>query len=156
MRWIFFVPLVAVVALYSCEEKIGSRTLIDNYSRSECISVRFGPGIHPPTRTWDYTLTTREGIAVQVSGAEMPGGRIDVRYAPNGRDEVAADAGDYIYPDDVRFDPASEQLYIRASGSPATSKRFETWLFEYDVPRHRQTKHAKVDPNVLPPECQIK
>jgi hypothetical protein len=34
----------------------------------------------------------------------MPGGRIDVKYLSDGKESVAADTGDYIYPADVRFD----------------------------------------------------
>ena len=115
--------------------------------------MRFGPGISPPTRAWDYALKTRDGVAVHISGAQMPGGRINVRHTPDGKEAVAADAGDYIYPADVRFDRTSERLYIEASGVPAAFGGHQTWLFEYDLRQRHQTGHARVDPNVLPQEC---
>ena len=114
--------------------------------------MRFAPGI---SRAWDYTLKTREGIAVHVSGAEMPGGRIEVRYLSDGKEAVAADAGDYIYPADVRFDPTSERLYIKASGMPAAFGGPQTRLFEYDLRQRHQTRHARVDPSVLPQGCPV-
>ena len=68
---------------------------------------------------------------------------------------MAADAGDYIYPDDVRFDRISEHLYIKAAGIPAAFGGPQTWLFEYDLPRRRQTQRARVDPSVLPNDCPV-
>jgi hypothetical protein len=117
--------------------------------------VRFGPGISGPTRAWDYTLKTHEGMAVHVSGAEMPSGRIDVRYLSDRKEAVAADAGDYIYPADVRFNQTRERLYIKASGMPAAFGGPQTWLFEYDLRQRHQTGHARVDPSVLPQECPV-
>ena len=148
------IALLAVTALVpGCPRTIRTGALIDQYSRAECIPVRFAPGI---SRAWDYTLKTREGIAVHVSGAEMPGGRIDVRYLSDGKEAVAADAGDYIYPADVRFDPTSERLYIKASGMPAVFGGPQTRLFEYDLRQRHQTRHARVDPSVLPQGCPVK
>lgn len=115
--------------------------------------MRFGPGIQPPTRAWDYMLKMRGGIDVHVSGAQMPGGRIDVRYTPDGKEDVAADAGDYIYPSDVRLDRAGERLYIKAHGAPAAFGGPQTWLFEYDLRQRRRTGRVLVDPSVLPQEC---
>jgi hypothetical protein len=155
--WTRGILLIALATLTSCTRAIRSGALIDRYSRAACIPVKFGPGISPPTRAWNYTLKTRDGVAVHVSGAEMPGGRIDVRYASDGKSEVAADAGDYIYPADVRLDAATDRLYIRASGVPAHPfGGAQTWLFEYDLKNQRQTGKARVDPSVLPEECPTK
>lgn len=71
------------------------------------------------------------------------------------KEAVAADAGDYIYPADVRFESTSDRLYIKASGVPAAFGGPETWLFEYDLRQRNQTGHAKVDPSVLPQECTV-
>lgn len=149
------IALLAVAAVAGCSRTIRSGALIDQYNRAECVPVRFGPGISPPTRAWDSTLNTRDGIAVHVSGAEMPGGRIDVKYLSDGEKAVAANAGDYIYPADVRFDPTSERLYIKASGVPASFGGSQTWLFEYNLRHRRQTGRARVDPSVLPQECLV-
>jgi len=51
----------------------------------------------------------------------MPGGRIDVKYLFDGSEIVAADAGDYIYPADVRLDSKSGTIFVKASGVPAIS-----------------------------------
>lgn len=122
MRPISIVLLIVLIILVGCTRTIRTGALIDEYSKADCVPVRFGPGISPPTRAWDYTLKPREGMSVHVSGAEMPGGRIDVRYGPNGPEIIAADAGDYIYPADVRFGQADERLYIKASGISAAFK----------------------------------
>src|SRR5437773_12194925 len=97
------IALLAVTALVpGCPRTIRTGALIDQYSRAECVRVRFDPGV---SRAWDYTLKTHEGIAVHVSGAEKPGGRIDVRNLTDGKAAVAADSGSYISPSDVASDP---------------------------------------------------
>ncbi|MGH9642893.1 MAG: hypothetical protein ACRD3Q_10735, partial [Terriglobales bacterium] len=63
----------------------------------------------------------------------MPGGRIDVRYMSNGKVVVAANPGDYVYPADVRFDSASQRLYIKASGLALPFGKPLTALYEYDL-----------------------
>jgi len=83
----------------------------------------------------------------------MPGGRIDLRYTPDGQEVVAANAGDYIYPSDVRVDHRGERLYIKASGQPAAFGGPQTWLFEFDLGQRRRTARVRVDPTVLPQEC---
>jgi hypothetical protein len=94
---------------------------VKGYANADCIPVRFGPGITPPTRAWDYNVTTSNGLTAHISGAEMPGGRIDVKYLFDGSEIVAADAGDYIYPADVRLDSKSGTIFVKASGVPAIS-----------------------------------
>jgi hypothetical protein len=88
-----------------------------------------------------------------VAGAQLPGGRIDVKYTPDGQEQTAANAGDYIYPADVRFDQAAGLLYVKAKGAPAAFGGPQTWLFEYDLRQRRQTGRVMVDPSVLPQEC---
>ena len=147
------IALLAVTALIGCTRTIRSGALIDRYIRADCVPVTFGSG--SPARTWNYPLETREANRVQVYGRAVPGGRIDVRYASDGKDAIAADAGDYIYPADVRFDRATGRLYVKASGVPAAFGGPQTWLFEYDLRQRRQTEHARVDPGVLPRECLV-
>jgi hypothetical protein len=36
------------------------------------------------TRQWDHTLKLRDGGDVYISGAEMLGGQVDVRFQPDG------------------------------------------------------------------------
>ena len=86
----------------------------DGNRERDRVPVRFGPGITPPTRAWDYTIKLRDGDAVHVSGAAVPGGRIDVKYTPDGTEQVAANAADYIYPADVRLDSGGELWFCSA------------------------------------------
>lgn len=148
--------LLVLGMLSACTRTIRSGAIIDGYNGAECIPVQFGPGITPPTRAWDYSIATRRGVTVHISGAEMPGGRIDLGYLPDGPDIVAADAGDYIYPADVRLDQSREKLYSKASGVPAAFGGPQTWLFEFDLNSRKQIGRARVDPKVLTKECQVK
>jgi hypothetical protein len=90
---------------------------------------------------------------VHVSGAAVPGGRISIRFQSDGTEQVAADAGDYIYPADVRVDSGGEVLYIKASGYTAIGGEAQTWLFEYDMRQRQQRRRTRVDPEVLGREC---
>lgn len=146
------VAFALAVGMYGCTRPMREGAIIEKYTRAECVPVRFGPNITPPTRAWDHSLTLRGGGVVHISGAQMPGGQIDVRFQPDGAEQVAADPGDYIYPADVRVDAGGELLYVKASGYRAIGGK-ETWLFEYDMRQRRQRGRALVDRNVLPPEC---
>lgn len=149
-----FLLLIAALPL-GCNRAIRSGPLVTGYESAECIPVHFGPGITPPTRSWDDSLTTSSGQVVHISGAQMPGGRISVRYGSDVADIVAADAGDYIYPADVRVDQARNRLFVRASGVPAASGGLQVWLFEFDLNHRKEIDRARIDPSVLPHECQI-
>ena len=124
------------------------------YARADCVPVKLEPANEPNrTRAWDYTLTLRDGGRVHVYGTQMPGGRIDLRYAVDGHEEIAAKSGDYIYPADVRFATGSDLVYVKTSGVRAAFGERQTWLFEYDLRQRQQTKRVLVDPTVLPLEC---
>jgi hypothetical protein len=82
----------------------------------------------------------------------MPGGRINVRDPTSGRESVAADAGDYVYPSDVRLNAQKDRLYVKASGLAAGIWQ-ETWLFEYDLHSQRLVDCRKVANEDLPAEC---
>jgi hypothetical protein len=102
---------------------------------------------------WNYLLKTPEGLTVKITGTAIPGGNIEVAYLQGEVSGITADAGDYIYPADVRFDRANEHLYVKADGTPAAFGRRETWLFEIDLPQRRQVQKVRVEPSVLPEEC---
>lgn len=82
----------------------------------------------------------------------MPGGRVTARYATTGRELEAANAGDYVYPSDVRFNAQMNLLFVKASGL-AGGITHETWLFEYDLFRQRLVERRLVADSVLPTEC---
>jgi hypothetical protein len=150
-----FCRLLSLALLVGCSRIIRSGPIITAYKSAECIPAHINAEIGPPTPTWDYSLTTSAGQAVRVLGAQMPGGRIVVQYEPDGADIVAANAGDYIYPADVRIDRAREKLLVKASGIRAAFSQPQTWLFEFDLTRRAQIDRARVDPSVLPQECKI-
>lgn len=140
--------VAGVIALVGCARPTRTGPLIDAYRQAECLPVKSDT----TTRTWDYPLNTREGV-VRVSGAELPGGRINLRYMVDSKEAVAANAGDYIYPTDIRFDRIGERLYIKATGVPACFGATQTWLFGYDLGLRREINRARVDPGALPQEC---
>jgi TonB family protein len=145
----------SVLCYQDCDRAIRSGALIDEYSRAACVPVKLAAGISPPSRGWDYTLKTHAGVPVRVFGSDIVGGEIEVEYLPDGKKAVAANAGDYIYPADVRFERTNDRLYVKANGQPAFFGGPQTWLFEYDLAGRRQTARAKVDPSVLPQECPL-
>jgi hypothetical protein len=145
--------LLAIVALVGCDQIVRTGAIIDQYSRAECIPVTNGSG--SPARTWDYTLQTHEANSIQVYGRAVPGGQVSVKYLSDGKDEVVANAGDYIYPADVRFDHANGLLYVKAAGVTAAFSNPQTWLSEYDLLQRRSILRVRVDPTVLPPECPV-
>jgi len=126
--------------------------LIERYKQATCVPWTFHPAIRPDTRSWDYNFRTRQGVTAHISGAQLPGGRIDVTFEPGGQKTVAANAGDYIWPADVRIEPARDLLYVKASGS-AGGWRPEIWLIEYDLQHRRETSRLLVDGSALPEEC---
>jgi hypothetical protein len=148
MRYAASVVTLAVMAFTGCARKIRTGPLIDSYKAAECIPVSVGP-----TRGWNYNLQTDERTTVNISGTQLPQGKIYVKYVSTGKETIAAFAGDYIYPADVRFDRKSGRLYVKAAGLAIPWGGYQAWLFEYDINRQHRTGRARVEPSVLPPEC---
>lgn len=147
--------LFTMQILIGCQRVIRDGPIVIGYEDATCIPAHFDPGTTPPTRVWDFTMTTNKGLVVRIQGATMPGGHITIRYLPKGTEIVAANAGDYIYPADVRLDPGSDILFIKASGITAAFSQPQTWLFEYDLDTRKQIAHGRVDPSVLPQDCKV-
>jgi hypothetical protein len=80
----------------------------------------------PHSREWDAPITLKHGARVIVKGTQSPGGRIEVQYANSGVRKVAVDAGDYVYPSDVRVSGQNNLMYVKASGL-AAGINHETW-----------------------------
>lgn len=151
--------IVLVTASASCTVACGSRggpvseaPIIEHYKGATCISFSRNPGIIPHTREWDTNLTLGNGSKVTVIGAQIPGGQIVVRYPASGRTVVAANAGDYVYPSDVRIDAQNDLLYVKASGL-AGGLRQQTWLFEYDLKSEHLVSRQQVVDGGLPAQC---
>ena len=121
--------IAAMLSLTGCGGPQQSGMLVDSYRAADYVPVTSALNVQPPARAWDYTLKTRAGMDIQVSGTQTVGGRIVLKYLADGAQSVAADAGDYIYPSDLRVDHALEKLYIKATGAPAAFGGPQTWLF---------------------------
>ena len=148
------IVLCAAIAcgMDACRRPVSHDAIIDHYTGAECIPFSASPGVSPHTREWDTELTLSDGLKVRVRGAQMPGGRINVRYLTTGRELGAANAGDYVYPSDVRLNAQDGLLYVKASGL-AGGIWHETWLFEYDLRRQRLVTRRQVMNDALPAEC---
>ncbi len=53
-------------------------------------------------------------------------------------------AGDYIYPADVRFDHTTGHMFVKADGVTAAFSNPQTWLFEYDLLQRRLILRVRV------------
>ena len=109
--------------------------------------------VTPRTREWDTPLSLPDGLRVVVRGAQVPGGWIVLFYPQTGSTVVAANAGDYIRPSDVRVDLQKGLLYVKAQGVTWAGAE-QTWLFEYDIRQRRLAQRHKVDDRGLPEECE--
>jgi hypothetical protein len=143
--------LVAACVPLACLDS-HSEDVIDGYRAAACVSPLSQPRrVQPATREWDSTFALRNGSNVTVIGHQAAGGSVSVRYdAPEG--VVVANAGDYVYPRDVRLDGAHDLLYVKTAGLGAGLLE-ETLLFEYDLASRRRVRVVRVDPAVLPAEC---
>jgi hypothetical protein len=149
LRMILFVTVACCVA---CRRAVSKAPIIERYKAAACISFSANPTVTPHTREWDTPLTLSDGSKVIVSGTQSPGGRINMRYLTKGRGSLVADAGDYVYPSDIRFNNQKDLLYVKASGL-AGGVIEETWLFEYDLRAQRQVLRQRVVNGALPAEC---
>ena len=75
-----------------------------------------------------------------------------VIFPDSGDRFVAANAGNYVYPADIRIDRQSDRLYIICSGL-AGGICWRTVLFEYDLRSHQQTARRGVKDRDLPKPC---
>jgi len=143
----------ALLFMVSCAASAHA-PIVERFRAATCVPYLSHPRISPKTREWDHTLTLRNGSKVIVSGAAMVGGRVVVRYSPSGEAYVAANAGDYVYPEEVRFDSESALLYIEAA-KLAGGLWDRTVLFEYDLRNRRLITSRGVQDSALPPSCTV-
>lgn len=147
---IFFVIACCTIG---CDRPLSHGPIIEGYKAATCIPVSANRKVQGPhTREWETTVTLGDGSKVMVIGAQMPGGRITVRNLATGRGSEAANAGDYVYPSDVRFNAQQNLLFVKASGL-AAGIIHETWLFEYDLLGQRLVERRRVIDSALPNEC---
>jgi hypothetical protein len=75
-----------------------------------------------------------------------------VFYPATGQTFVAANAGDYVYPSDVRMNTQNDLLYIMARGLAGGIWQ-RTYLFEYDLGQHGLLTRRRVKDSALPDAC---
>ena len=143
--------LSLALMVIGCRPAVSHSELIVEYENASCTPV-MQDSSPTHTRTWQNPLTLTDGSKVMVIGTQSPGGRIDLNYLDDGKSMVAADAGDYVYPADVRTDLQRNLLYVMASGLAGGFQQ-ETWLFQYDLRRRRLLQKQKVNLAVLSSEC---
>jgi hypothetical protein len=144
---------VAVVALFWIFSSRTKRRLIEEYEAAVCIPFSDRPTVSPHAREWNTSLTLKDGATAVVRGAQaLPGRIVEVEYRSSGQTTVAADAGDYIYPSDIRLDAHNDLLYVKASGL-AGGMWHETWLFKYDLRAQQLITRKRVADGALPAEC---
>jgi hypothetical protein len=137
-----------------CDRPLSHGPIIDGYKAALCIPVSANRKVRGPhTREWETPVTLSDGSKVMVVGYQMPGGRITARYLTTGRELEVANAGDYVYPADVRFNGQTNLLFVKASGL-AGGINHETSLFEYDLLSQRLIERRRVSDNTLPRECR--
>jgi len=145
--------IVIACCILGCQRPLSRGPIIDAYKAAACIPVSANRKVQGPhTREWEIPLTLSDGTQVMVIGAQMPGGRITVRNLPTGRESEAANAGDYVYPSDVRLNAQRNLLFVKASGL-AAGINHETWLFEYDLLGQHLVERRLVKDTALPTEC---
>jgi hypothetical protein len=147
------VVCIVATSCSACRGPISAARLIEQYKAAECIAFSASPKIRPHTREWDTTLSLPDGLRVIVSGAQSPGGRITVYYPNIDQRMIVADAGDYIYPSDLRIDRQNDVLYVKSAGL-AGGIREETWLYKYDLRARQVVLRKQVADNDLPAECR--
>jgi len=139
--------------MVGCHLPLSQGPIIEGYKAAACIPVSLRVQ-GPRTREWQTPVTLSDGSKVVIIGDQSPGGRILARYVTTGRLVEAANAGDYVYPSDVRFGAQNGLLFVKASGL-ALGITQETWLFEYDLVRHRLVERRRVADSALPTECPV-
>jgi hypothetical protein len=156
MRRIIIMVVISVLLLcgFACGRPARSGELMDAYRSANCVAPTLAKGVMPDTRGWDTPVEIAGGARATVEGAQMVGGRIILKYEPDGPSVDAAVPGDYIYPSDVRISSKRDRLYVKASGFAAGIRK-ETWLYEYDLQNRKQMRKELVDPAVLPDECRM-
>ena len=142
----------AIACLSACRGPVSKAPIIEQYRAAACIPFSANPHITPSTREWETPLTLTDGSKVLVRGADATGGIITVKYLDSGKEAVAANAGDYVYPTDVRINNQKDLMFVKASGQ-AGGLDHKTWLFEYDLRAQRLLSRLQVQDSALPPEC---
>lgn len=143
---------VLIMINSACRGPVQQSPLIDRYRTATCLPPNGHPDFPGSERAWNHQIKTRKGAEFVVVGFQGPGARVLLRERSAGAQVEVASPGDYVYPVDVRYDAASEVLYVKAEGLAGGISR-ETWLFEFEI-AERKSARVQVDPGVMPAECR--
>jgi hypothetical protein len=107
--------------------------------------------IYPSVHEWAVSLDLGQGLTLRISADQTVGGRFLGQYSDEQPQRVIGNAGDYVYPCDLRIDKGRGIILAKASGlSGGIAKA--TILFEFDI-TSRQLLHAyQVASELFPPE----
>jgi len=153
-RTLVAVVVAAAVSIGGCSKPARASKLIADYANAGCVTPLAEVARDMPGLAWQAVLPLRDGSRAAVAGVRAPGGRISVKYDDAAASVIAADAGDYVYPADVRLSREREVLFVKAEGvTPVPWGKRHTLLFAYDVRARRVLLRQRVDPAVLPAEC---
>jgi hypothetical protein len=145
----------ALLALTGCAAEPATSVIIARHRAASCLPMT--PPLQmsgkTPIREWHETVALRDGSEVTLDGADLlPRRIVTATYRPDGHQAIAADAGDYIYPFDLRFDRATDRLYV-ATGGLAGGLFTRYYLFEYDLRARKLITKRRVNERDLPAMC---
>ena len=144
--------LVTCAATGCAATILRSGEIVDRYARAACIPGH-APEAQPFSQTWNDTITLRSGTRVHVVGKTGSDGQIVVEY-DDGRDKVTfSGRGEKGGPSEVRFDAASERLYVQVYGLTLDEEGTGAWLYDFDVAGRRNLGSPRLARTVLPPPC---
>ena len=148
-RWFRLgVACSALICLFGCTTS--SDAIIDEFNHAACLPVVTSPLQAAPPRAWKSEVVCNGRLHVEVSGISV--GNVTAYYPSLGKTFVAAQPGDYIYPEDVRLEADSCFLYVKARGSAAGIWE-QTWLFKFDLQKHVLLERKKVKDESMAPDC---
>lgn len=122
---------------------------LQQFSNARCVQPE--PAL--PEKRWDTNIVNA-GEAFTIRGATSVGGEIVVTFATDGHERRVTTYQDYVYPSDVRLDPAKRVLWVTATGLKGGIFH-EAFLYRYDL-ASRVGRSIEVARGALPAPCPIK
>lgn len=103
--------VVLAVTVAGCAIPRRHHVLIDRYTAATCIALSSGA-----MREWNTTLRPGPAREVRIIGHQRVSGMVVARDERTGEEHMVANAGDYIYPADVRTSPDFGRVFVKADG----------------------------------------
>lgn len=145
--------VLAILNLGGCGRDRDTAELALRYSQARCLPRVQEDEFSKSNRVWRARLTLADGSEVVIHSFQAPGGQVEIEALPSRERFVAIRPPDYIYPDDVRYDPSTGLLYVRAAGVRAIGRN-ETILYAYSIAGRALRSERIVKPEALPPLCE--